>query len=104
MKNAAALQHCILIFYFPPTNSCLFGWSVDDYIGRCLVNPFKAFRPRQVRRTYMPPTKAPLPTKVPKPSFLKPFRVGQGLAISAEGSHCSGQFLRAITSSTVLSR
>ena len=55
-------------------------------LGLCLVNPFTAFRPRQVRRAYMPPTRAPTkaPTSV-QPAFLKRFKVGQELAISAEG-------------------
>ena len=29
----------ILFFYSPPTDRCLFGRSVDDYLGLCLVNP-----------------------------------------------------------------
>ena len=96
-------------FYFPPTNRCLFGWSVDDSFGALCDQPVHRFRPRQDRRAYMPPTKAPTsaPTRRPlasKPAFLKRFRVGQKLAISAKVSHCSGQLLRAITSSNVLSR
>ena len=60
-----------LVFYFPPTNRCLFGWSVDDSFGALCGQPVHRFRPRQDRRAYVPPTKAPTraptsaPTKAP---------------------------------------
>ena len=102
----------ILFFYFPPTDRCLFGWSVDDILGALFGQSVCCLPAKQVNRPYMPPTKArtsaptSAPTKAPtsvQTRIFKAFRVGQKLAISAEGCHCSGQLLRAITSSTVLS-
>ena len=29
----------ILLFYFPPTDRCLFRWSVDDYFGALFGQP-----------------------------------------------------------------
>ena len=54
---------------------------------------------RPLARPLAPPLRRPLASK---PAFLKRFRVGQKQAISTEGSHCSGQLLRAITSSNIL--
>ena len=60
---------------------------------------------RPLRRPLASPLARPLARPLAsKPAFLKRFRVGQKLAISAEVSHCSGQLLRAIMSSSVLSR
>ena len=60
----------LLCTFHPQIGVCLDGLLMT-ILGLCLVNPFTAFRPRQVRRPYMPPTKAPTsaptsaPTKAP---------------------------------------
>ena len=97
------IPSCLVFTFHPQIGVCSDGLlmiMLEELFGQpvyCLpAKTFKGPTCRPLKR----PLRRPLPSK---PAFLKRFRVGQKLAISAEGSHCSGQLLRAITSSTVLS-
>ena len=97
-------ESCFSTFH-PQIGVCLDGLLMI-LLGLCVVNPFTASgQGRSIEGPACRPLRRPLARPLAsKPAFLKRFRVGQKLAISAEVSHCSGQLLQAIMSSKVLSR
>ena len=104
-------ESCFSTFH-PQIGVCLDGLLMI-LLGLCVVNPLTASGQDRIEGPTCRPLRRPLarplarPLRRPlasKPAFLKRFRVGQKLAISAEVSHCSGQLLRTIMCSSILSR